>query len=129
MSVQRRLWLWGPVAVQMGVIFFASAVPDLQSIPGGLSDHAGHFLGYGLLGLLVLRAVAAGRWEGVTPRAAALAWVVCAVYGVTDEWHQVYVSGRTPALDDWLADALGAATAVVGLLMIAGLVRRRRRAV
>ena len=127
--MKRPLWLWGPVAVQMGVIFLASAVPDLQSIPGGISDHAGHFLGYGLLGLLVFRALADGRWDGISPRTAIVAWATCALYGVTDEWHQVYVSGRTPAFDDWLADALGAATAVVGLMLIAALRRRRSRAV
>ena len=125
----RPFWLWGPVVVQMALIFFASAIPDLQSIPGGVSDHTAHFLGYGLLGALVLRALAAARWHGVSPRAAALAWLVCAVYGATDEWHQAYVPGRTPALDDWLADALGAATAVIGLAAVALIRRRRSRAV
>ena len=127
--MRRLLWLWGPAVVQMALIFFASAVPDLQSIPGNVSDHTGHFLGYALLGALVLRAIAAGRWEGVTPRAAALAWMLCAAYGMTDEWHQLYVSGRTPALDDWMADALGAAAAAIGLTVTAGVRRRWSRAV
>jgi VanZ family protein len=57
-----------------------------------------------------------------------LAWVICACYGVTDEWHQRYVPGRFPSVDDWVADALGAAAAVIGLVAIAR-VRRRCRAV
>jgi VanZ family protein len=77
----------------------------------------------------VLRAIAGGRWDGITPRAAALAWTICLLYGVTDEWHQRYVSGRTPAVDDWIADALGAATAVIGLAAIAVVRRRWGRAV
>ena len=28
-------------------------------------------------------------------------------YGVTDEWHQSFVPGRTPELRDLLADAVG----------------------
>ena len=125
----RLLWIWGPAVVQMIVIFVASAIPDLQSLPGDVSDHTGHFLGYGLLGALVLRAIARGRWDGLTPGAAALAWVLCAVYGVTDEWHQHFVPGRSPTVDDWIADALGAATAIAGLLAISAVRRRRSRAV
>jgi VanZ family protein len=127
--MKRLFWLWGPAVVQMALIFLISAIPDLQSVPGNISDHTGHFLGYGLLGALVLRAVAGGRWEGVTPRAAALAWTIGILYGVTDEWHQGYVSGRTPAVDDLMADALGAAAAIVGLAAIAVVRRRWSRAV
>ncbi|MDH3272820.1 MAG: VanZ family protein [Gemmatimonadota bacterium] len=28
-------------------------------------------------------------------------------YGMTDEWHQFYVPGRSPDPIDWLADAAG----------------------
>jgi len=30
-----------------------------------------------------------------------------ALYGITDEWHQMYVPGRTPDLADWIADVVG----------------------
>lgn len=32
------------------------------------------------------------------------------LYGMSDEWHQMYVPGRTPDLADWLADAFGVVT-------------------
>ena len=33
-----------------------------------------------------------------------------AVYGITDEWHQMYVPGRMPDVVDWLADVAGLVT-------------------
>jgi VanZ family protein len=44
-------------------------------------------------------------------------------YGATDEWHQRFVQGRFATVDDWIADALGAAVAAAALLVLA---RRRR---
>jgi len=34
--------------------------------------------------------------------------VFCALYGVSDEWHQSFVVQRMPDLLDWYADLLGA---------------------
>src|SRR3989304_612163 len=64
-----RTSLWGPVVLQMVVIFGASSVPNLQALPGGLPDWFGHGVGYALLGALALRAFAGGRLSGVTRRA------------------------------------------------------------
>jgi VanZ family protein len=105
-------WTWGPAVAQMLVIFAASSIPNLTSLPGGLSDHAGHFIGYAILGALALRAVAGGRWDHVTLSAAWRAWALTAVYGATDEFHQRFVLGRTPDVVDWVADALGALAAI-----------------
>jgi VanZ family protein len=107
----RRVWLWGPVVLQMGLIFGASSIPDLKALPGGIPDWFGHGVGYVLLGGFSLRAFAGGRVDGVTPRAVLSAVVFATLYGVTDELHQILVPGRTPALDDLTADAVGAALA------------------
>ncbi|MEX2043905.1 MAG: VanZ family protein, partial [Opitutus sp.] len=52
------------------------------------------------------------------------AFVVAAVFGATDEWHQSFVPGRTSEWADWIADALGAALAV---MMYTGWPRYRDR--
>jgi len=110
----------------MAVIFYASSLPDLQEIPLGVSDHTGHFAGYALLGALVLRALAQARWHGVTAgtSAAAVAW--SAIYGASDEFHQRFVHGRSPAVDDWIADTLGAAAAVAIVFAAAVVIGRVR---
>ena len=36
----------------------------------------------------------------------------CSLYGVSDEWHQSFVPGRSVDFMDWLADTLGASIAL-----------------
>ena len=101
----------------MVVIFVASSIPNLTELPGGISDHAGHFSGYALLSVLLVFALASGRWAGVTAGVAARAVLISSIYGLTDEFHQQFVPGRSPAWDDIAADSVGAlAAALVALL-------------
>jgi hypothetical protein len=105
-------FLWGPVVLQMIVIFIASSIPYLGALPGGMSDKSGHGIGYGILGAVLLRAFAGGRLRGVTWGRAAAALLVATLYGVSDEFHQSFVPGRSPDPDDVLADVIGAAAVV-----------------
>jgi VanZ family protein len=113
----------------MAVIFAASSVPNVTELPGGMPDYGAHFAGYALLGGLVLRAMAGAAWRGVTGASAARAWLFSAVYGATDEWHQHFVVGRSPALSDWLADAAGAAVMILAVWWVAARRVRGIRAV
>jgi VanZ family protein len=121
------LKLWGPALLQMAAIFFASSLPNLKRLPGDIPDYTAHFLGYIVLGLFVLRGCAGARWVGITARATFRAWLICAVYGATDELHQMFTPGRTPSVSDWVADALGAAAGVLTVLVIAEVRERRPR--
>jgi VanZ family protein len=111
--VRTGLSNWWLALALMAAIFGVSGIPNLTTLPGDLSDKVGHFCAYAVLGAFVLRGVARARWDGVTGSAVFLAWVIAAAYGATDEFHQRFVAGRTSALDDWAADALGAATAAI----------------
>ena len=95
----------------MLAITLASDQPKLPS-PSNIPsfDKVAHFGAYGLLATLWVRAFAA-RWQ--PGRAAFLAWAVAAAFGVSDEFHQSFVPGRSTELADWLADACGAAVAVL----------------
>ncbi len=129
MIVRRWLWLWGPILAHMAVIYYASSIPDLASLPGGVSDKTAHFAAYAVLAALALRGFAGGRWAGVGVRSAFWALAVAAGYGVLDELHQRFVPGRYAAVDDWVADAFGAASAVaLGLIAarVAGRLAARR---
>lgn len=97
----------------MAGIFVVSGIQDLTAVPGGISDKAGHALAYGALSVFMLRALAGARVTGVTWGRGVLAWIITAAYGVTDEVHQLFVTGRFAAVDDWVADAAGAAIALV----------------
>lgn len=100
----RRAWIWAVLVA--GVIFAASsrgriAAPDVANV-----DKYGHFLVYGLLGTLICRALGDRRW------AAVWALAMASAYGVTDEFHQSFVPGRSSEAADWLADTSGAALAI-----------------
>jgi VanZ family protein len=106
------IWLWGPVAIQMTLIFLASSIPDLRALPGDMSDKTGHSIGYALLGGFLLRALAGARLRGVTWGRAAITVLLATLYGASDEFHQSFVPGRSPDVHDVLADCRGAAIAV-----------------
>jgi VanZ family protein len=120
------LWLWLPVALDAALIFYLSSIPRLPSPPGPFSDKHFHFGSYALLATLLVRALASARLRNINARIAIGAVLLATLYGVTDEIHQIYVPGRTAALDDLAADALGAATAA-GLLLAWAIIRRQRR--
>jgi VanZ like protein len=104
--------LWGPVVLQMVLIFIASSIPNLGALPGGMSDKSGHGIGYAILGAVLLRALAGGRLKGITWGRAGTALLLAILYGASDEFHQSFVPGRTPDGLDVLADSIGAAIAV-----------------
>ena len=109
----------------MAAIFTLSSFEALPSLPGGLTNHTGHFIGYGILGSLALRGFAGARWQGVTSAAAWRSVAFSSLYGITDEYHQSFVPGRSTAVDDWVADTAGAAIAALAILWMARLRRSR----
>ena len=96
----------------MAAIFVASSLPTLPPVVRDTSDLLLHFGAYAGLALVVLRGVASGRWDRLTPGSWWRAWLITVAYGVTDEFHQWFVPGRYASAFDWIADALGAATAL-----------------
>jgi hypothetical protein len=118
-----RLHDFWPAFVWMIAIFVSTSIPDLGALPGGVSDISLHSSAYAVLGALLLRGFAAARWSGVTLGAVLLTIASAAAYGAFDEWHQLYVPGRTADLRDLAADAIGAAAAA-GALWAWGIIRR-----
>jgi VanZ family protein len=101
--------LWAPVIAWMAAIFIASSVPDVGSGLGGVSDKAVHLGVYAVLGLVLARALSRARWRQITMRTVFASVVLSVLYGLTDEWHQTFVPGRSAELADLAADAVGAA--------------------
>lgn len=120
--MSRFLSLWLPVIAYMAAIFYMSSLSSPPT-PDEVSDKTLHFVAYGGLTLVVLRAVAGGRWAGVTLRALVICWLITTAYGFTDEFHQRYTEGRTPDFADVGADALGAAI-TAGAAGAWGIIRR-----
>ena len=65
-----------------------------------------------MLAGFLLRAFAGGRLRGVTWARGFVAILLATLYGVTDEFHQLFVAGRSADRYDVLADCLGASLGV-----------------
>ncbi|MEI6246195.1 MAG: VanZ family protein, partial [Acidobacteriota bacterium] len=87
-------------------------------LPEGMSDHTGHSIGYAMLGVLVLRGLAGASWQGVTLMRGVMTVAFGTLYGMSDEWHQSFVPGRTPAWDDVAADFRGALLGAAFVLIL-----------
>jgi VanZ family protein len=115
MAPLRRLDLWLPPLLLMGLIFVFSAQPSLDSGLGWV-DSVGrklvHFAEYALLCFLWWRPLRTGMPAG---RAALLAFVLSSAYAASDELHQSFVEGRHGTPVDWAIDSAGAAVAALKL--------------
>lgn len=106
----RQLWLWGPPVALMIALHVESSMSDVTP-PAGVSDKTAHAVAFGVLALLILRALAGGAWRGVTRWTLSGCVVFTLLYGVKDEWQQMYTPGRMSDVMDVAADLAGAAGA------------------
>ena len=102
-----------PLAAAMGTIFLLSHQPgdrlSLPSFPG--ADKLAHMTAYGILAGTVFVAFSE-RWKKNHPRRVVVFTVLfCLVYGISDEFHQSFIPGRSTSILDVLADCGGAALA------------------
>jgi VanZ family protein len=102
-----RLSLWGPVGAYCALIFALSSVSNVPALPIRVGDKVAHVVLYAGFGFLVTRALAGGSGRQVTARAALAALAFCAVYGLSDEIHQLFVPRRMFDLTDLAADVAG----------------------
>ena len=112
-NLRRAVRVWGPAAAMMALLFLLSSIPGSSPVLWREFNLTAHGLAYGLLGALLLHALAGGRLRGITVRNTAGAVVVAGMYGLSDEFHQRFVPGRTAELLDLGADVAGATCGVL----------------
>jgi VanZ family protein len=101
----------------MALLFYLSSrpVPDIiKWLPIIAKLKLVHIVEYGLLYFLVSYAItkttAYNKLETF-----ALAFMVTVLYGLTDEFHQLFVWGRTARLEDVVADGVGSVLVAIGI--------------
>ena len=107
----------GPVELTEAHVTFARRVV-LRRFAAAVHHYgADDLIGYGMLAGFLVRAFAGGRLRGVTWARGMVAVVLATLYGVSDEFHQLFVPGRSADRYDVLADCMGAtAGAAIGWL-------------
>ena len=81
----------------------------------------GHVVGYGMLGLLLLRGwwATLGRVHSLLLRAVLLSWLGTTIVAALDEWHQSYIPSRMGTIRDvGLDTAASVAFLVVAYLLL-----------
>jgi VanZ family protein len=110
-STLRVLWYFLPLVAYAALIFTLSSMsrPPIPSIDLPHFDKVLHTAEYAGLGMLLCRALAmGGRW--MSPGSALVgSLLVGALYGASDELHQMFVPFRQGDPFDFLADCLGTA--------------------
>jgi VanZ family protein len=103
---------WAALLAWMGLIFFLSAqsqLPNLTPSAPSIEEVGGHLFVYFVMALLLRWALAGA---GVRhPNCWALG--LCALYGISDEFHQSFVPNRVPSIGDWTNDVLGTGAALL----------------
>jgi VanZ family protein len=104
-----------PAAVAMGTIFFLSHQPgdslSLPEIPG--VDKVAHMAVYAFLAATLLVAFSDEQKKTRPKRVVWITVLLCLLYGISDEFHQSFVPGRSSSFFDVLADCAGAIIASV----------------
>jgi len=101
----------------MALLFYLSSRPapeELKWLPIIAKLKVVHIIEYGILYLFV--------WYAVTKTTAynrlgtfALALMITVLYGLTDEFHQIFVQARTARLEDVVADGVGGIISQAGI--------------
>ncbi|MDD5431832.1 MAG: VanZ family protein [Candidatus Omnitrophica bacterium] len=107
--MKKILNLWLPVLIGMGAIFYASSIPG-QKIPHVVTyqDTIFHFLAYFVLGLFFARALKTSYLNVTLISLAVFTCLFGVTYGVSDEYHQLFVPNRYCSGLDVFIDGFGA---------------------
>lgn len=92
----------------------------------------GHFSEYAVLGILWMLNTRLGHWEKGCCRGKQrfriwLPFVCCLIYAATDEFHQLFVPGRSGEIRDVCIDFSGACTGILLLYAVVCLIRSAKQ--
>jgi len=145
----KKLKVWSPVLLWMALIFKFSAQPASQSgeLSGSIATtvlsilnllfsqfglvhnvletlirKSAHFTIYGILGVLVIKAVY--HMHLVEMRRFWMALSICFFYACSDEFHQLFVRGRSGQFTDVMIDTFGGIVGI-GIYIFMNKLRKR----
>lgn len=75
-----------------------------------------HFIAYLILGVLSLHAI--DKEKNTTAKWFIKALLICVLYAMSDEFHQLYVPGRSGELRDVLLDSTGSLVGILGYFLV-----------
>lgn len=124
-----KKWMWWLAVILFGIAFYKFTASPLSNnehtllllrklnflsakdliLLSKIIRKAAHLLAYACMAVAIRNAMYPHPWTYPA------AWFLATLYGASDEFHQLYVIGRTPLVSDVIIDSLGA---LAGLLII-----------
>ena len=102
------LKFWFPVFVYSAIIFGVSALPNVKTpLPEFSFDKVLHVILYLPFGFVLARALNNTQSHPSKRLLLAAVAVFSLAYGLSDEFHQSFVPGRSATLGDAFADTIG----------------------
>lgn len=99
---------WVPFYIYAALIFYLSSIPKpLPEVNIPFFDKVLHICEYAVLGILASRAFKHSSRRTFFENFKILAILVSILYGISDEFHQSFVSEREASLFDIIADSIG----------------------
>jgi VanZ family protein len=102
MNSRKRAVAAGISLLIYAAIFLLSSLPA-RSLPSGIPDIVPHILEFAALAFFLIQVFPGPA----RPPALAMAFILAAILGMLDEWHQLSVPGRVFSLLDWGYDLAG----------------------
>jgi VanZ family protein len=105
-----------PLVLYWIVLFTATTLPG-QDLPDlGFSDKIQHFGAFFVLAILLNLALIYQKKSYFLFKNASISTIIITLsYGAIDEIHQLFISGRSADIRDWLADSSGV---IIGILLL-----------
>ena len=118
----KKLLVYTPLVVYWLILFVATTLPAASMPSFGVVDKVNHLSAYFILAILLFLTLLFQQKIPLTKnRVAAYALIICSLYGMLDEVHQIFIPGRSAEFLDFLADACGA---LLGVLLMNYLVKK-----
>ncbi len=109
-----------PLIIYWIVLFIATSLPSTHFVDVfEISDKIKHFGAYFILSaLLGLNLHFQEKWKSIVPHFLSYTFILCTIYGLLDEIHQIFVPNRSAEFLDWVADVLGTLLGVIVVKII-----------
>lgn len=104
--------------------FFSPDIEINENYLNGKIRKFAHFFIYFLLGIFVMGAIRKGNDKGW--RSVAFTFLICVLFAIFDEMHQLIVPGRGAQLKDVIIDSLGALLGISLYLSISSIKMKKR---
>ncbi len=148
----KKILSWILVILWMGLIFYLSHQPAAESseLSTGITEviiqtieklapnveldirnlnhivrKNAHFFAYLVLGVMVINALRASGVRGYN--SIGLALLICVLYAISDEVHQIFIPGRSGEVRDVLIDSAGASVGILVYMVVGRLVGKSKR--